>query len=100
MDYEERSADSGACSKGFLQFTEELNSLQDNFLLKAAASLKALPYSINVFKIYPFLKRLVFIEILSFNCLKTALFAYCYFSLMFCLNAFQKYQESNFFLID
>lgn len=33
MDCEERSADSGACSKVFVQFIEELNSLQDNFPL-------------------------------------------------------------------
>lgn len=94
MDHEERSADSGACSKGFLQLTEELNSLQNNFALRPAVSLKTLAclwyiaFCINVFKIYPFLKLLVFFEILSFNCLKTALFASCCFSLMVCLNAF------------
>lgn len=94
MDCEEISADSGAYSQGFLQFVEGLNSLLDNFPLKLAVSLKALAclwyiaFCINVFKIYPFLKLLVFIDISSFNCLKTALFATCYFSLMVCLNTF------------
>lgn len=58
MDCEERSADSGAYSKGFLQFIEELNSLQNSFPFKPAASLKELAclwyiaFCINVFKIY------------------------------------------------
>lgn len=93
MDCEERAAGNGVCSEWFLQLIQELDSLRHSFPLKPAASVKALPclwyiaFWVDVFKIGPFLKFLVCVEICSFNCLNTALFASFYFFLTVCLNA-------------